>query len=107
MADVLNWLLGYAEVFLSHLSNALIAILQAVIDGLGAFIAAVLALLPSGSTIPALPSIPTGSTWAVFLNALNWFFPISYIVTLVTWGTGAIALYFSVCVIGRWAKILT
>jgi hypothetical protein len=41
------------------------------------------------------------------VTALNWLFPMVYLMAVISFVTAGMVAYFSVCIIGRWLKVLT
>jgi hypothetical protein len=86
---------------LGILVDAVVACLNALIAALGAVLAALFALLPD---LPALPDLPdsmvTAESWVA------WFFPISTVVDILTWGFAMWLLWQAVALALRWAKAI-
>jgi len=108
MSAFAAWLMGFARSFLHWLYNNTIDLIQGAIDGFAAFCLIVIQLFPAAETLPSNPyTVPASSTWDTFICALNWLFPVSYLVTLMIFSTAALVAYFVIAPLARWVKLLT
>ncbi|MDY0237111.1 MAG: hypothetical protein RBR71_13880 [Gudongella sp.] len=80
--------------------NLLIKFINVIVDGLASLVNLLFMLLPNSpfQTID-LSTVP-------YLNTLNWFIPIDFMILTLTAWTTAIALYYVVMVALRWAKAI-
>lgn len=106
MAALALWLKSFFGSYLIHLYNAGIDLLQSISDALADFVLSIIGLLPQGSGLPSMVITPTGSTFSLFLQCLNWVAPISYMVQLVSWSVAGMLLYIAIAPIARWVKAL-
>ena len=103
-----TWLLTFGKTFLSWLYNNGIDFINAVISAICTAALAVINMFPAGSPVPSPLVSPAASpTLAAFINALNWFFPIGYFVSLLTFVAAAMIAYFTIAPVARWFKLLT
>ncbi|MGB4600245.1 MAG: hypothetical protein WBI04_09795 [Trichlorobacter sp.] len=107
MSAFAQWLIGFADTFLAWLYNSAVSLLQIFSDTLVDFIISVVSLFPVGSSMPQLPAAPTGGTFVVFLQTLNWLFPVFFMVQLITWVASGMLLYLVIAPLARWFKLLT
>ncbi len=107
MSSLFDMILGWTNAALTWLYNLFIDLLQSILDLLVTFALSIVAMFPAGSAVPSFGSTPDGPAFNAFLNALNWFFPISYLVTIVTFLVGAMIAYFVIAPVARWVKLLT
>jgi len=106
MAAFSQWLIGFVRAAFTWLYNHGIDFVQGAIDGFCTFILSIISLFPSVS-VPTPVASPTSSTFTVFISALNWLFPISFFIQIVTFTTSAMLLYAAWMIIGRWLKTHT
>ncbi|MBT1074456.1 hypothetical protein [Geobacter grbiciae] len=92
---------------LTWLYNVLIDLLQSVFNGFCDFAVSVVSLFPSGSSVPDSPHSVVGPVLDFFLTALNWLFPVSYVVTVVGFLVAGMLAYFVIAPLARWVKLLT
>lgn len=107
MASFAAWLVNFFESILVKGYNLLIDLFQGIFD---AFITAVIAfvsLFPSGPALPAVPSAPTGTFTDIAINAINWVFPVSYMLSLVAFLVAGYLAYVFIAPLARWLKLLT
>ena len=103
-----SWLLGFGTTFLAWLSNLAIDTINALINAISTAAISVVSLFPAASSTPSPLAMPaTSPTLSAFINGLNWFFPIGYLVTVVTFVAGTIVSYFIIAPLARWFKVLT
>lgn len=107
MAAFANWLASLFESILAKGYNLLIDLLQGAFDGLMTAIVAFVSLFPSGSPLPTGPATPTGSFFDQAINAINWVFPVGYMLSLVTFLVGGYLSYIIIAPLARWLKLLT
>jgi hypothetical protein len=107
LGNFANWLMGFAKTFLAWGYNNIISILQGAIDGFAAFCILVVGLFPAGSSVPSPGAVPSDSTWTIVVQCLNWFFPVSYFITVVTFVCTSLVAYFVIAPLARWVKLLT
>lgn len=108
LSSLTAWLLTFGKTFLSWVYNVGIDFLNALISAVCTAAVSVISLFPAGNPVPVPLASPAASpTLAAFINALNWFFPIGYFVTVVTFVTAAMASYFIIAPVARWFKLLT
>lgn len=107
MGAFATWLVGFFESVLVKMANYIIDLVQAVIDGVCAFALIVVSLFPEGPTLPAAPVLGDGSLLPVILNALNWVFPIGYIVQITVFVAAGMLAYIVIAPLARWLKLLT
>lgn len=107
MAAFAQWLIGFGRSFIVWLWNAGIDCIQLVNDGLVTFIISIVSLLPEGSQMPGVGTAPESETWLKMLQALNWIFPVSFLVTVVGLFAAGCLLYVCIAPLARWAKLLT
>jgi len=101
------WLSGLLSVLVVKIHIVVVTILQLLIDSLINVAQWILTLFPAGSSMPSLPSTPVGSFFDLTIGCLNWVFPVSFLVEVVTWGVAAMLLYLVIAPLARWAKLLT
>lgn len=80
--------------------KTLISGLNMIIKALGGIATVLIMLLPT-SPFKAFSSISIP-----YLDTLNWVLPISFMVTILGYWVGAIALYYVIQVVLRWIKII-
>lgn len=107
MANFASWLLNFARNFLTWLYNIGIDFLQALNDSLVTFIISVVSLFPSGSPVPDGPVKPVGDTVDIFLNCLNWLFPLQYLMIVSGFIVAGMLSYVIIAPLARWAKLLS
>jgi len=98
-----NFFLG----LIIRLHNLLVELLQNGYDGMIDFMISIIGLFPDGPPLPAIVSTPVGETFTVFLSALNWFFPISFMLDMVQWLATGYVLFLFVAPIARFFKLVT
>ncbi len=106
MSAFAAWLMGFAKSFLSWLYNDTIDGVQSAIDGFAAAAVNLISWVPAGPSVPVFSSSLPPS-WAVFVNALNWFFPFGYFVIVFTFCCAGMLAYIFVAPVLRWFKLLT
>ena len=106
MANFVSWLLNFGRNFLTWLYNTGIDLLQALNDSLVTFIMSIVTLFPSGTPVPDGPIKPVGDTVSVFINCLNWLFPVQYLMTVSAFVVGGMLAYIIIAPLARWAKLL-
>lgn len=82
------------------LIKALVALGNLVIKGLGTVANVVVLLLPPS------PFLNFTGVEIPFISSLNWVIPISFMVTILGYWTGAILLYYIVQTVLRWVKMI-
>lgn len=107
MAALANFLLGWGRSLVTWLYNSAIDLLQGALDGFCAFVLTLVSLFPSGPTLPVLGASPSGAVWVSFLQALNWFFPVGFFVSIVTFVSAGMLAYVAIMVLARWVKALS
>lgn len=108
MSAFAAWLMGFARTWLTWLYNNFVDFVNAGIEAFCSFILAVLSLFPAGPTLPtAYNGVPDATVLNVFLNTLNWLFPVQYFVALFGFVILAIIAYVVVAPLARWLKLLT
>lgn len=110
MGEFASWLMGFVSGALTWLYNFLIYLVQHLSDALVDLILFIVTLFPQACIVP-MPSVPSlsGSATSVgvfFLQALNWLFPVSYLITVVQWLTCGMMLFIMIAPLARWAKLL-
>jgi hypothetical protein len=107
MAGLVTFLIGWASSLAVTCVNVLIDCANASIVLIVALITAVLALWPVGSPLPSLPSSPTaGGIWVIFIQSLNWLFPLTFILGVFSFVTTSIIAYALIAPLARWVKLL-
>lgn len=101
------WLMGFAKSFIIWLLNGGVDLINASISGFVSFVLGIIGMFPSGSNMPSLPTIPSGSSWVAFINAINWFFPLDFLVQILTFSSTAMLAYLAIAPLARWIKLLT
>lgn len=107
MSAFAQWLIGLCQSFLVWLYNHLIDLLQVCFDSFIDFIISVVSLFPAGSSLPSLPSTPVGQVFDVFLQCLNWAFPVQFLCYMVTFTVSGMLAYVVIMPLARWLKLLT
>lgn len=107
MSAFAQWLSGFLFTFVEWIFNSFVDLLQLLSDSLADFAMSVISLFPSGSLMPSLPSAPTGGTFLLFLQALNWLAPIGFFAQLISWASAGMLLYLVIAPLARWLKLLT
>lgn len=108
MSAFAQWLSGMLNTVVEWFYNALIDLLQSFSDVLIDFILVVVSLFPQVNLMTAgQPSSPSGEAMSIFLQTLNWIFPVSYLLDLVAFGSAAMLAYFFIAPLARWFKLLT
>jgi hypothetical protein len=100
---LLQWLVDFFAQLVCWIMTALVLALNLVLDGLGALIETLVALLPDmpSDSIPAVPAeITTAAAW------VNWFFPVSTVSNFFIFLLAAWLLWQAVAIAMRWAKAL-
>lgn len=108
MSSLFLLLQNWSQAFLVYIYNIVIDSVQVIFDYLVTFTIYVVGLFPSGVPMPInTESLPSDSTFSACINAINWIFPISYFVSLLTVFAGAVVAYFIIAPLARWVKLLT
>jgi hypothetical protein len=110
MSSLFNLLQNWTTALLAYLYNIVIDSIQVVFDYCVTFALYVVSLFPTGAAVPTFGEpVPTATNaaWPAFLNAVNWFFPVGYFVTLLTAFAAAAVAYFVIAPLARWVKLLT
>lgn len=110
MGEFASWLMGFVAGALTWLYNYLIILLQHLSDSLVELVKLVVTMFPQACVVP-MPQLPNlgpaaGSILVFFLHALNWLFPMAYIITVVQWLTCGMLLFIVIAPLARWAKLL-
>ena len=110
MGEFASWLMGFVSGALTWLYNYLIFLLQHLSDAVVDLIMLIVSMFPQACIVP-MPSVPSlasssASVAVFFLQALNWLFPLSYLITVVQWLTCGMLLFIVVAPLARWAKLL-
>lgn len=98
-----NFFLG----LIIKMANLIIDIAQNGYDALIDFIISVIGLFPTGPALPPIAATPAGETFTVFLSALNWFFPIAFMLDMIQWLATGYVLFLFVAPIARFFKLVT
>ena len=106
MSAFAAWLAGFAKTFLSWLYNSGIDLIQGGIDGFFDFIVSVISLFPTGNAMPSLPSVPTNGVWLIFVQVLNWFLPMAFIVSAVGFVVAGMLAYIVIMPLAKWLKLV-
>lgn len=104
--DLTNWLLKWGKILAIWIANFVVDLLQSGIDAFAALIVFVAGLWPSGPSLPSMPDTPSGAVWNITLVTLNWLFPVSYFVSMITFLVTAIIAYLVIAPLARWAKLM-
>lgn len=107
MAAFASWLKAFFSSWFVSSANSIIDLCQAAFDGLVTIVIAIVALLPAGDPFPEIPSTPTGTTLGYVLQALNWVFPVGYLITVSAFIVAGYLAYVAFSLIGRWTHITT
>lgn len=108
LADFSAWFDTFTKTAITWLYNSFLDMVQAIFDGVCIAVTTVVSLFPAATSTPSPLLAPASSaTLSAFINALNWFFPIGYFVTLVTFAATAVIAYFTIAPLARWFKLLT
>lgn len=107
MSSFVKWLIDFGHNFLTWLHNVFISLFQSMFDGFIDFVISVVSLFPPSSDVPAGPVVPVGHTLDLFLTALNWLFPVSYILTVSAFVVSGMLAYFVIAPLARWVKLTT
>ena len=102
-----SWLDAFMHSMWVTAYNNIVDLLQFLFDGVVAFITSLVALFPAGTPVPELDSMPINTTMTALLGALNWLFPISFLVLVSGFITAGIISYLLIAPVARWAKLLT
>lgn len=90
-----------------HMANLIVDVINGGYEGLIDFAVGVVGMFPDGPALPPMISTPTGQTFVVFLTTLNWVFPVSYFLSLVTWIAQGYILFLFVAPLARLFKLVT
>lgn len=82
------------------IANFIVGLINLIIKALGSIASAFLFLLPS-SPFKILDGIDIP-----YLDTLNWVIPVDFMIIVLGYWVGAIALYYVVQVILRWIKVI-
>jgi hypothetical protein len=107
MSALAAWLMGFAKVWLTWAYNSCIDLINGGIQGLCTFIISLLTLFPKDVTDINIVAQPTNTVMSMTIQALNWLFPMSYLVTIIGFVILGMASYFGIAPILRWFKVLT
>ena len=107
MASFANWIANYFVGYIVKLYNIVIDAAQLIFDGLITLIIGIVSLFPSGPSVPTGPSALTDSMGGTILNAINWVFPFSYLVTLIGFMAAGYLAYVVIAPLARWVKLST
>lgn len=107
MSGLFSMLLDWTNAALTWLYNLFIDLIQSCLDLFFAFALSIVSLFPSGAPVPSFGSTPSSAAFSAFINGLNWFFPIGYLVSVVTFFVTAMLAYFFIAPLARWFKLLT
>lgn len=107
MSAFAAWLMGFAKSFLVWGYNDLIGMINGGIKGLCAFILTLVSLFPASTNTISNGAAPANTVFSMTVTALNWLFPMVYLMAVISFVTAGMVAYFSVCIIGRWLKVLT
>lgn len=80
--------------------EVLVSLVNLVIKALGGVAGIALALLPPS------PFHLLGSLNLPYLDNLNWIIPVSFMISVLGYWVGAIALYYIIQVVLRWVKVI-
>jgi hypothetical protein len=106
LSAITTFLVSWGSKLGATIINYLIDAVNATIVALVAMIVLIAGTLPSGSSLPVLPSVPTSGFWSILIQSVNWFFPVSFIISVFSWVTVAIVAYVVIAPLARWAKLL-
>lgn len=107
MSSLFSLLLDWTNAAMTWLYNLFIDFFQSFLDIFFSFAVSIVSLFPAGAPLPSLGASPTTVAFSSFINALNWFFPIGYLVSVVTFLVTAMLAYFFIAPLARWFKLLT
>lgn len=89
--------------------NVLVDCAQVAFNHFIDFVIGVIALFPNvplpSTGIPAQPE--ASATYTSFFTAMNWLFPVSYVVLMVGFLVASILAYWIIAPLARWLKLLT
>lgn len=105
MAAFAQWLIGFVKTAWIWLVNHGIDFCQVSMDALVDFIIEIVSLFPSGAVVPVY-SQGSGGLFSTFVQCLNWFFPIQYLVTMVGFLVTGMLAYVLIAPLARWLKML-
>lgn len=89
------------------MANLIVDIAQNGYDGLIDFICGVVGMFPTGPALPSVAATPTGQTFQLFLQCLNWIFPVGFMLSMIQWSAEGYLLFLFVAPIARFFKLVT
>lgn len=89
------------------MANLIVDVAQNGYNGFIDFVAGVVGMFPTGPALPSIASTPTGSAFVSFLSALNWIFPISFMLSMIQWCAEGYLLFLFVAPLARLFKLVT
>jgi hypothetical protein len=107
MATFSQWLINLFRNALTWLYNTGIDLLQALFDGFIDFAVGIVTMFPASEPVPTPTDNVYGPVLDFFLTALNWLFPVAYIVSVCAFLVSGMLAYFIIAPLARWAKLLT
>lgn len=107
MSAFAQWLVGFFRTAVVWIWNAFIDCLQLINDALVSFLLMIVSIFPESVSSPTVGAAPVSDTFDIFLKTLNWLFPMSFLVTFVSFIVGGLLAYFVIAPLARWAKMLT
>lgn len=89
------------------LVNLFISFAQDGYNGMIDFMVSVVGLFPDGPPLPSMLETPGGASFAMFLQGLNWLFPMSYMVSMLEWVASGYILFLFIAPLARFFKLVT
>lgn len=117
MGGFAQWLAGFVYSLFTRVYNLAIDLMQHVIDALPNFVLYLIhgdgGIFPDpsragwgGLTVPTPETFVVSDTYSVFISALNWIFPIGYMIQLSTFVAACVLAYIVVAPLARWFRLL-
>lgn len=102
-----NFISGFFLNLIIKMANLVVDVLQFGFDGFINFALNVIGFFPDGPALPPLEATPTGAIFQEFLIALNWFFPVDFLIAIIGWLSTGYILFLFVAPLARLFKLVT
>ena len=107
MSALANFIQNFFLSLIIKLANLFVDVAQNGYDGFIDFVVSVIGMFPDGPALPSFASTQSGIVFTQFLSALNWLFPIDFMISMVAWLAQGYLLFIFISPIARLFKLVT